>query len=108
MSRTKIAISCDPTVLAEIDRLVEAQGYTSRSPAIQCAVEAKLARLSRFERECEKLDPAFERAMAEEGLNEGCAQVRRVTPMEGRFVSAVQETLGEWESKEDNEAYVDL
>jgi len=46
--------------------------HTRRSQAIQQAVEEMLARLerSRLTRECAKLDPAFEKALAEEGLSE--------------------------------------
>jgi hypothetical protein len=46
--------------------------FPSRSTAIQEAVEEKLDRLerSRLARECSKLDPEFEKAMAEEGMSE--------------------------------------
>jgi len=72
MSRTKIAITLDPSVLAKLDQLVETRMYGSRSAAIEKAVEEKLVRLARnrLELECQKLDPAAERAMAEEGMAE--------------------------------------
>jgi hypothetical protein len=46
--------------------------FPSRSQAIQVAVEEKLERLEhgRLARECAKLDPEFEKFLAEEGLNE--------------------------------------
>ena len=71
MDKTKIAISLDTEVLARIDRLVKEQMFPNRSRAIQEAVEEKLARLerTRLYRECAKLNPAFERALAEEGLS---------------------------------------
>jgi len=46
--------------------------FPNRSRAIQEAVEEKLDRLerSRLARECGRLDPEFEKAMAEEGISE--------------------------------------
>jgi metal-responsive CopG/Arc/MetJ family transcriptional regulator len=71
MGRTKIAITLDTEVLGRIDRLVIEQIFPNRSRAIQEAVEEKLARLgrTRLYRECAKLDQAFEKALAEEGLS---------------------------------------
>jgi hypothetical protein len=42
--------------------------FSNRSQAIQVAVEEKMARLeqNRLARECAKLDPAFEKALARE------------------------------------------
>lgn len=70
MSRAKIAITLDEHSLDEIDRLVSEHRFPSRSQAIQEAVDEKLGRLihSRLAEECAKLDPAYERALAEEGL----------------------------------------
>lgn len=72
MGRAKIAITLDPGILGEVDRLVDSRMYPNRSLAIQEAVKEKLERLahSRLARECAKLDPAFEKALAEEGLSE--------------------------------------
>jgi Arc/MetJ-type ribon-helix-helix transcriptional regulator len=66
------------SILERLDKLVERAVFSSRSQAMQEAVEEKLARMerSRLARECAKLDPTFERALAEEleqvieGLNE--------------------------------------
>lgn len=71
MAKSKVAISLDESVLDRIDKLVAKAAFTSRSQAIQDAVEEKLARLnrSRLARECAKLDPEFEKALAEEGLS---------------------------------------
>lgn len=71
MARSKIAISLDEDTLERLDRLVKEDLFPNRSRAIQAAVEEKLARLkrSRLARECAKLDPKFERALAEEGLS---------------------------------------
>ena len=75
MARTKVAVSLDEHTLRRLDRLVAEAVFPSRSQAIQVAIEEKLARLeqSRLARECAKLDPAFEKALAEEGLSEDVA-----------------------------------
>jgi metal-responsive CopG/Arc/MetJ family transcriptional regulator len=71
MTKSKVAISLETETLNRIDRLVERAVFPSRSQAIQDAVEEKLARMdrSRLARECANLDPAFEKALAEEGLS---------------------------------------
>jgi Arc/MetJ-type ribon-helix-helix transcriptional regulator len=76
MAKSKVAVSLDVSTLEKLDRLVEAAVFPSRSQAIQVAVEEKLERLerSRLARECAKLDPAFEKALAEEGLSEELAE----------------------------------
>ena len=63
-------------MIALLDRLVKNQVFPNRSRAIQEAVEEKLSRLdrSRLARECAKLDPAFEKSHAEEGLLEELAE----------------------------------
>ena len=72
MGKEKIAITLDEELVDELDRLVHQRVFPSRSQAIQEAVSEKLRRMkrSRLARECAKLEPAFEKAMAEEGLNE--------------------------------------
>ena len=71
MGRSKVAISLDAQALDRLDRLVQAGAYPSRSRAIEAAVQEKLERLgrTRLARESAKLDPAFEKAMAEEGIS---------------------------------------
>ena len=71
MAAAKVAISLDEDVLARLDRLVRQQTFANRSKAIEQAVKEKLERLdrSRLARECAKLDPAFEKALADEGLS---------------------------------------
>jgi metal-responsive CopG/Arc/MetJ family transcriptional regulator len=75
MARTKVAVSLDEYTLQRLDHLVAEAVFPSRSQAIQVAIEEKLARLeqSRLARECAKLDPGFEKALAEEGLSEDVA-----------------------------------
>jgi Arc/MetJ-type ribon-helix-helix transcriptional regulator len=70
MSVAKITISIDEQVLHRVDRLVQSRVFPNRSQAIQAAVQEKLARLekTRLAQECAKLDPAFEQALADEGL----------------------------------------
>ena len=72
MATTKIAIRLDEKTLGRLDRLVRNRRYPNRSKAIQEAVKEKLQRLerSRLAEECAKLDPNFEKAMAEEGMSE--------------------------------------
>ena len=72
MNKTKIAITLDQRTVKCIDRLVREEVFPGRSQVIQEAVEEKLQRMerSRLAKECAKLDPAFEKAMAEEGMSE--------------------------------------
>jgi Arc/MetJ-type ribon-helix-helix transcriptional regulator len=53
-----------------LDRLVERGSFSSRRSIIQEAVEEKLKRLdkARLAKECAKLDPEFEKSLAEEGM----------------------------------------
>lgn len=76
MSRTKVAITLEEQTLAQVDALVDQRIFPNRSRAIQVAVQEKLDRLSRsrLAQECAKLDPDFEKALAEEGLSEEIAQ----------------------------------
>lgn len=71
MGIPKIAITLDEELLERIDRLVAEGTFPSRSRAIQLAVKAQIDRLDRrrLARECAKLDPAFEQALAEEGVS---------------------------------------
>ncbi|MFQ6036946.1 MAG: CopG family ribbon-helix-helix protein [Sedimentisphaerales bacterium] len=71
MNKNKIAITLDQNIIKRLDRLVSKHIFTNRSRAIQEAVQEKLERIerSRLAKECAKLDPAFEKSMAEEGLS---------------------------------------
>lgn len=72
MSQTKVAITIEEGLLARVDALVKRKVFSNRSRAVQQAVQEKLDRLerSRLAEECAKLDPSYERALAEEGLSE--------------------------------------
>jgi Arc/MetJ-type ribon-helix-helix transcriptional regulator len=75
MASAKIAITMDEITLHRLDRLVKEGVFLNRSKAIQEAVEEKLERQerNRLARECAKLDPITEKAMAEEGMEEELA-----------------------------------
>ena len=71
MSVTKVTISIDQSLLKRVDGLVKSRVFPNRSEVIQQAIEEKIARIvsTRLARECEKLDPAEERALADEGIS---------------------------------------
>ncbi|MBI5450463.1 MAG: CopG family transcriptional regulator [Gammaproteobacteria bacterium] len=75
MSQIKVAITIEEGMLAKVDALVRRKVFSNRSRAIQDAVQEKLERLerNRLAEECAKLDPSFEKAMADEGLSEELA-----------------------------------
>ncbi|HTY21577.1 MAG TPA: ribbon-helix-helix domain-containing protein [Desulfomonilaceae bacterium] len=72
METAKVAISISKNTLKRLDLLVKEHVFSSRSKAIQEAIEDKLNRLerTRLSEECAKLDPIAEQTMAEEGLSE--------------------------------------
>ena len=76
MPRSKVAISLEESTLRRLDLLVRQAVFPNRSQAIQSAVDEKLELLERscLARECAKLDPAFEKALAEEGMSEDLSQ----------------------------------
>lgn len=76
MSKAKLAISLDEKTLHEVDSLVARRLFPNRSRIIEEAIQEKLARMNhqRLARECALLDPAFEQALAEEGIGEELAQ----------------------------------
>ena len=71
MSTAKIAITIEEETLGRLDRLVSSKVFPNRSKAIQEAIKEKLTRVnrSRLARECAKLDPVVEKAIAEEGFS---------------------------------------
>jgi Arc/MetJ-type ribon-helix-helix transcriptional regulator len=74
--KSKVAITLEQSTLARLDQLVGQSVFPNRSRAIEVALEEKLVRLerSRLARECAKLDPEFEKAMADEGLTEDLSE----------------------------------
>lgn len=69
MPSAKIAITLETATLKRLDRLVKQRTYSSRSRAIQEAIEEKLKKIDRgrLAHACTFLDPEFETALAEEG-----------------------------------------
>ena len=76
MSQMKVAITIEESILARVDALVKRHVFSNRSKAIQEAMQEKLERMerNRLAEECAKLDPAFERALADEGLSDELAE----------------------------------
>lgn len=72
MAREKLAITLDEQTVAEVDDLVKRRIFPNRSRVIELAVREKLDRLAnnRLAEQCALLDPAFEKAMAEERMGE--------------------------------------
>ena len=70
MPKTKVAVSLDASLVSRLDALVRHARFPNRSQAVEAALMEKLARLdrTRLARECAKLDPTEERALAEEGM----------------------------------------
>jgi Arc/MetJ-type ribon-helix-helix transcriptional regulator len=60
----------DEAVLRRLDKLVKTRPFRSRSQAVQEAVSEKISRMDRTSlvKECAKLDPKSEQAMADEKL----------------------------------------
>jgi metal-responsive CopG/Arc/MetJ family transcriptional regulator len=71
MGTAKVAITLDGMTLQKLDRLVKDHIFPNRSKAIQEAVSEKIERMEkkRLAQECAKLDPFFEKTLADEGLN---------------------------------------
>ena len=71
MPKAKVAITLDAELLDRVDELVARREFRNRSQAIETALAEKLmrARRTRLARECAKLNPADEKALAEEGLD---------------------------------------
>ncbi len=76
MSTAKIAITIEEELLGKLDRLVSSKVFPNRSKAIQEAIQEKLSRVnrSRLARECAKLDPKYEKAIAEEGISQDMSE----------------------------------
>lgn len=73
MPKTKVAVTLDADLVGRVDDLVLRRRFRNRSQAIEAALAEKLERLARarLARECAKLNPPEEKALAEEVLREG-------------------------------------
>lgn len=71
----RLAVTIDERLLAELDDLVGRGTFASRSAAVEAALRERLVKTNRrrLARECAKLDPVAEQALAEEGLAEDFA-----------------------------------
>ena len=71
MPKSKIAITIDQKIVSQVDRLVKEETYPNRSRLVEEALLEKLARIDRIRlaEELKKVDPHFERSLAEEGLS---------------------------------------
>jgi metal-responsive CopG/Arc/MetJ family transcriptional regulator len=76
MHKAKIAITIDEKIVVRIDRLVKQKTFKNRSQAIEEALQEKLSRLdkTRLAREAAKLDPDFEKALSEEGIDKDVSE----------------------------------
>jgi metal-responsive CopG/Arc/MetJ family transcriptional regulator len=76
MGKAKIAITIDEKIVLRIDNLVKQDAFVNRSQAIEEALRDKLIRIdrSRLARECAKLNPKYEKSLAEEGIREDSAE----------------------------------
>ena len=72
MAKAKLAVTLEESILAEVDNLVKHRVFPNRSRVIELAVREKLDRMAknRLADQCALLDPAFEQALAEEGMGE--------------------------------------
>lgn len=70
MPKTKVAVTVDTALLHRVDELVLKRQFANRSQAVERALAETVERLARtrLARECAKLDPREEKALAEEGL----------------------------------------
>ncbi|MFO7919070.1 MAG: ribbon-helix-helix domain-containing protein [Anaerolineae bacterium] len=70
MPKEKVTVTIGRELLKRLNRLVAEGKYPSRSSAVENAVKEQLAKVerSRLAREAAKLDPAYEQALADEGL----------------------------------------
>ena len=68
--KTKVALTLEANLVAQVDELVIQQRFRNRSQAVEAALAEKLQRITRtrLAAECAKLDPKEEKALAEEGL----------------------------------------
>jgi metal-responsive CopG/Arc/MetJ family transcriptional regulator len=76
MAKAKVAITLDEATIGRLDRLVAEAIFPNRSQGIQIALEEKLERIerNRLAQECAKLDPIFEKSLAEEGIAEDLSE----------------------------------
>jgi len=70
MPKQKVAVTIERELIIKLDRLVSEGKYPSRSSAVEDAVIERMVKVekTRLAEESAKLDPAYEQALADEGL----------------------------------------
>ena len=70
MPKQKVAVTIERDLIVKLDRMVSEGKYPSRSSAVEDAVIERMVKVekSRLAEESAKLDPAYEQALADEGL----------------------------------------
>ena len=70
MPKQKVAVTIEKDLIIKLDRLVSEGKYPSRSSAVEDAVTERMIKIekTRLAEEAAKLDPAYEQALADEGL----------------------------------------
>jgi len=99
---SKIAVTLDRSTVADLDRWVREGKYPNRSRALQSAVDMLNERdkRTRRARELAKLDPKYEKELAEEGLGGKVASILRgdvywadLNPVRGREQAGLRPVL---------------
>jgi Arc/MetJ-type ribon-helix-helix transcriptional regulator len=74
MPKDKVVVMIDKGLLRKLDRLVAEGRYPDRSAAVEEALNKQFAKVdrARLAREAAKLDPAYEQALADEGIDTRC------------------------------------
>jgi Arc/MetJ-type ribon-helix-helix transcriptional regulator len=67
LTTVRVSTTLEQQMLRQVDSLVARRVFPNRSQAIQTSLREKIHRIqrSRLAAECAKLDPKFERALAE-------------------------------------------
>jgi len=70
MPKQKVAVTIEQDLIVKLDRLVSEGKYASRSSAVEDAVNERIIKVekTRLAEETAKLEPAYEQALADEGL----------------------------------------
>ena len=76
MPKQKVAVTMEKDLIAKLDRMVSEGRSASRSSAVEEAVIDRMIKVekSRLAEESAKLDPAYEQALADEGLSGDLAE----------------------------------
>lgn len=76
MSTVKVAISVDDKLIKKLDDFVKLHIFPNRSRAFQEAVKEKIDKIERkrLAKECQKLNPKDEQALADEYLSQDIAE----------------------------------